>query len=256
MALVLDGGKWVLQAPSSGGSEYDKTLTIIDLTDGSWTLYDPDSLIDTTYGTNGVTFASDFNTIQFNNLAVGSSNYNWVGSVQRAPRWYKTLTIDGNDVAGEDTLTGVFRIEDDDTVSDFNRRLICGWSEDPTAVAASGTIITAASYNRSEGSAPLHGIFWYQNDSSTQDANGAYVVANIMRKRYADLGGGYYIIYNSSDSVVRATTGGAGSLGFNNAGVTMKLIVGVGPRLNTSIIPGGSLFKVKLSYLASTIVTT
>jgi len=256
MALVLDGGKWVLQAPSSGGSEYDKTLTIIDLTDGSWTLYDPDGLIDTTYGTNGVTFASDFNTIQFNNLAVGSSNYNWVGSVQRAPRWYKTLTIDGNDVAGEDTLTGVFRIEDDDTVSDFNRRLICGWSEDPTAVAASGTIITAASYNRSEGSAPLHGIFWYQNDSSTQDANGAYVVANIMRKRYADLGGGYYIIYNSSDSVVRATTGGAGSLGFNNAGVTMKLIVGVGPRLNTSIIPGGSLFKVKLSYLASTIVTT
>ena len=255
MALVLDGGKWVLQAPSSGGSEYDKTLTIIDLTDGSWTLYDPDGLIDTTYGTNGVTFASDFNTIQFNNLAVGSSNYNWVGSVHRAPRWYKTLTIDGNNVVGEDTLTGVFRIEDDDTVSDFNRRIICGWSEDPTAVAASGTLITAASYNRSEGSDPLHGLFYYQTDSSTQDANGAYVVANLMRKKYADLGGGYYIIYNSSDSVVRAG-GTGGALGFNNAGVTMKLIVGVGPRLNTSIIPAGSLFKVKLSYLASTIVTT
>jgi len=255
MALVLDGGKWVLQAPSSGGSEYDKTLTIIDLTDGSWTLYDPDSLIDTTYGTNGVTFASDFNTIQFNNLAVGSSNYNWVGSVHRAPRWYKTLTINGNDVAGEDTLTGVFRIEDDDTVSDFNRRLILGWSEDPTAVAASGTIITAASYNRSEGSAPLHGAFSYQSDSSISDANGAYVVANLMRKKYADLGGGYYIIYNSSDSVLRVGTAG-GTLGFNNAGVTMKLIVGVGPRLNTSIIPAGSLFKAKLSYLVSTIVTT
>ena len=106
MALVLDGGKWVLQAPSSGGSEYDKTPTIIDLTDGSWTLYDPDGLVNT------ITFSADWHTLTWNALSVGSGDYNWFyGTTIRAPRWYKNLEINGTQVTSVDLLVSSYRME-------------------------------------------------------------------------------------------------------------------------------------------------
>ena len=57
--------------PGAGGaaSLTDIAFQTIDLTDGSWTLLDPDSLVDT------VTFSGGFNTVTWNTLAAGSSNY-------------------------------------------------------------------------------------------------------------------------------------------------------------------------------------
>ena len=64
----------------------------IDLTDG-WTLVDPQGVVDTTYGTNGVTFSGGFNTVQFNAFGPGS-NFNWGSTAaHEAPRWHKPLLI-------------------------------------------------------------------------------------------------------------------------------------------------------------------
>ena len=58
----------------------------VDLTDGSWTLTDPDDLVDT------VSHASGVNTVVMNALAAGSNNYAWsTSTTQRAPRWTREL---------------------------------------------------------------------------------------------------------------------------------------------------------------------
>ena len=71
--------------PAASASLYDLTLTEVNLADGSWTLEDPDSLVDT------VTYSASGNLVTWNTLAAGSANYRWdSGTTVRAPRWYKT----------------------------------------------------------------------------------------------------------------------------------------------------------------------
>jgi hypothetical protein len=75
----------------------------IDLTDGSWTLFDPDSLVANVSHSNG------FNTVVWNNLAPGNQNYNWgSGASHRSPRWYKDLEINGSQVTVEDIIQAIF----------------------------------------------------------------------------------------------------------------------------------------------------
>jgi len=75
-----------------GGVSLDAvSLESIDLTDGSWTLYDPDSLV------SSVAFdtATKINTVTFN-AATGSADLRWnSGSTARGPRWYKPLIVNG-----------------------------------------------------------------------------------------------------------------------------------------------------------------
>ena len=93
--------------PSAGGGTSLAGLPFesIDLTDG-WTLYDPDSLIDTSYGTSGVTHSSGTNTIKMAALGSGSNDYVWTtGATSRAPRWYKLLAVSGAQVTAETRST-------------------------------------------------------------------------------------------------------------------------------------------------------
>ena len=58
-----------------GGSLYDVSMgSAVNLTDGSWTLSDPDSLVDS------VSFSGGFNTVTMNALAAGASHYRWDSS--------------------------------------------------------------------------------------------------------------------------------------------------------------------------------
>ncbi len=79
---------WFTERVESTGLQ-DIALDEIDLTDGTWTLEDPDGLVDT------VAFSSGTNTVTFNAVA-GSNNYNISsGTTFRGPRWYKLLSISG-----------------------------------------------------------------------------------------------------------------------------------------------------------------
>jgi hypothetical protein len=80
------------------------TSEVVDLTDGSWTLYDPDNLIDQTYGTDGATFDAEtgFTTIKMAGLAQGDAKYMIAASNNghHWPRWYRVI-------AGADNLKTV-----------------------------------------------------------------------------------------------------------------------------------------------------
>ncbi len=106
----------------------------IDLTSG-WTLYDPDSLI------QSISFSGGFHTVIWNELLVGSSHYHWTaGSTHRAPRWYQPAQIDGQRLTSDMVTQNVFAIVTDNSVSgrgDFPNAVSHGICVDPTSTASS-----------------------------------------------------------------------------------------------------------------------
>jgi hypothetical protein len=56
--VVLENNDWILK----DASRYDLSSDLIDLTDGSWTLEDPDSLLDS------VSYSSGYNTVTWNTI--------------------------------------------------------------------------------------------------------------------------------------------------------------------------------------------
>jgi len=115
----------------------------IDLTDGSWTLLDPSSLV------KSVSHSAGFNTVTFNQLAVGSQDYNWTsGSNILSPRWYKKVLIDGTQITTDDITNALFYMEVDNSVRTFNNANVNGICEDPTStVLTTGVRGTGATYN-------------------------------------------------------------------------------------------------------------
>jgi len=135
----------------------------IDLTDSSWTLLDPSSLV------KSVSFLSGFNTITFNDLLVGSQDYNWTSSGNiLAPRWYKKVLIDGTQITTDDITSALFYMEVDNSIRDFNHNVINGICEDPTATVLNTLRGTGATYNMTTPggtNAPM-GV-WTVNSSAT-----------------------------------------------------------------------------------------
>tara|TARA_R110002124_G_scaffold70133_1_gene188212 strand:+ start:849 stop:1628 length:780 start_codon:yes stop_codon:yes gene_type:complete len=114
----------------------------INLTDGSWTLLDPSSLV------KSVAFGGGFNTVTFNALAVGSQNYNWTSSGNiLSPRWYKKVLIDGTQITTDDITNAMFYMEVDNSIRDFNNNVVNGICEDPTATVLNTLRGTGATYN-------------------------------------------------------------------------------------------------------------
>ena len=96
--------------PATSASLYDIPFgDPIDLTDG-WTLYDPDNLI------KSISFAGGFHTVIWNELLVGSQNYNWAsGATHRAPRWYQPAQIAGIQLTSDDVVQNMFFMVTDNT---------------------------------------------------------------------------------------------------------------------------------------------
>ena len=135
----------------------------IDLTDGSWTLLDPSSLV------KSVSFAGGFNTVTFNQLAVGSQDYNWTsGSNILSPRWYKKVEIEETQITTDDVTNSLFYMEVDNSIRDFNNLQVNGICEDPTSTSLTTMRGTGATYNMTTpgGSNAPMGV-WTVNGSAT-----------------------------------------------------------------------------------------
>ena len=135
----------------------------IDLTDGSWTLLDPSSLI------KSVSHSAGFNTVTFNQLASGSQDYNWTsGSNILAPRWYKKVLIDETQVTTDDITNALFYMEVDNSVRTFNNANVNGICEDPTSTVLNTVKGTGATYNMTTpgGSNAPMGV-WTVNGAAT-----------------------------------------------------------------------------------------
>ena len=236
-------------APGASASLYNLAPIAVDLTDGTWTLEDPDGLVDT------VSYAAGFNTITFNTLAApGNNTYRWDnGTTCRAPRWYRALEIDGSAVFNTDALVMMTRVELDETKADFNQKNVFGAGLDATSVTASTIALTGGYWAlASLGGNPIYGGFTINAQTSTGNANNAYGLSNIMRAGDG-LGGVTYSAMSSADLVLGANARNSGVTSSGAAIPTgVQLIVGVGPGLNTTGITAGDQVGFKASYIAFT----
>lgn len=224
-------------AEPSGGGLYKTALEQVNLTDGSWTLFDPDNLV------QSVSHAAGVNKVVWNALPVGSQNYRWdAGGQHRAPRWYKDNNIDGNRVNSMDFNIFTSVIENVDAVSDFNNQIVCGVSQIPTGLEIFQVDFTGGAVTRLAGSGTFsYGPVTY-NAGAINPNNGRDVgVVTVMRGGNA-LGSGCGLAIQKSDGRVLGTQNSRNSNQFalNNANPQDNFVmVGVGIRINNDTVAAG-----------------
>ena len=234
-------------APAAGVSLYDVEATEIDLTDGTWSLEDPDSLIDT------VTRVDGFNVITWNALAVGSSDYTWTaGTTHRAPRWSKLLQIEGSQVDNQDHLILATRLELDGTVNDFDQQIVCGAALDPSSTANASIDGTGGVVNKTTGGNPAYGTWQRNAATTTGNANNEYGIATTVRAGDS-LGGGAYVNLDSSDSALASGSRSSNVNAAAGATVNVYLMVGVGTAAGNDVISAGDQQRFKAHYTALTL---
>jgi hypothetical protein len=178
----------VVTVAAAAGSDEDLTFTVVDLTDG-WTLNDPDSLI------NANTFAGGYNTITWNALGSGSQNYNpGSGSTIRAPRWYKLLKIAATQLTSDDLVLYRARLQNDETVDDFEQSICLGVCTDPTSVATNTIEGLGGNYNANTSANPKYGVWATNGVTSGASASAVYGEATIASGGRHQGGGVYQVL--------------------------------------------------------------
>jgi len=254
MSFRFSGGIGTFGSPTiisggggGGSSNYDLAWETVDLTSG-WTLLDPDSKLDTNFGTNGVSHSGGYNLIQWGASATGS-DYRWDnGADHRAPRWYKDLLIDANNVKTGDLLTMAIRSQLDNSVDDFNQQVVFGASVWPDLTVATSIAGIGAVINKTQSGFNAYGV-WTVNSSNLHN-NREYCVATVTRGG-GGVGAAAYQVFDATD-----TATGTGARASNQTGgskpLNVRLIVGIGLRLNADTVAAGDQQRFKFQYAAIT----
>lgn len=202
----------------------------LDLTDGSWTLYDPDNLI------QSISFAGGWHTVVWNALAVGSADYNWAaGTNHRSPRWYKAAEIDGTRLTSDD-ITQVINYIQTDNVNrgDFDNAIVHGIATDPTStvattIAACGLYATALS----TGTNTALGVLTI-NSSATAGIGSSDRCMTTFQYGGGHTGSGVFTVLDAAG--VRIQSGSRNTNSVLPASTDLFWMVGLGPRGNTTTI--------------------
>lgn len=254
--LTLQGGVWVFGADSGGATLDSITPDSYDLTDGSWSLYDPDGCVDTTYGTNGATHSSGVNLVKFNSVTPASSNdFNWGASGDhRAPRYYRLFKINNQQMVYNDKILFRFTMEWDGVTNDFNQRIVTGLCQDPTAlppdtIAGAGGLFEKNSTGSSSLVRPIYG--GWSHDTVYSISNTGQVSAIAVGERGATYTSGvYFQAYNSSGEQNGTATGlRGGHYGLTLSGNLYEM-VGFGTRSNSQSFVAGHFCGIKISLTA------
>jgi hypothetical protein len=217
-----------------GASLYNLAFTgPINLTDGSWTLLDPDSLI------QSISYSAGVHTVVWNALAAGSSDYNWgSGSNHRAPRWYKAAEIDGNQLTSDDITQAVFYAKTDNVNrGDFDNMMISGVCVDPTStvattIAGMGLIAIAGS----GGGDTIMGI-WTVNASASTSTPGSARCMTTTQYGGRHTGSGAFTLVDAAGN--RTQNGARNGNLILPSTANLHWIVGIGTRFNFTTIGAG-----------------
>ena len=214
-----------------GGSLYDVPFDgPIDLTDGSWTLYDPDNLI------QSISYAGGWHTVVWNALAAGSADYNWSsGTNHRAPRWYKAAEIDGTRLTSDDLTQAIFYIQTDNVNrGDFNNAIAHDICVDPTSTVAT-TIAACGLYanaivGNSNTALGVHTV----NASATTGVGSSDRCMTTFQYGAGHTGSGAFTVLDNSGG--RIQNGSRNATSVLPAATDLFWMVGLGTRGNTVTI--------------------
>lgn len=228
-----------------GPSLANVALTEVNLTDGSWVLLDPDGLV------KSITYAGGFHTITWNELAVGSSDYNWTaGTNHRAPRWHKVLNVSETDIQAGDFLLFTSRIEPDLTFTGFNQQVVCGVAEDPTSTAALTIDGTGGYYIRIGAGNPTFGT-WQVNTGTSSGSATNRIGATTVFRGGDSLGSGVYLNIGTGSDITNSGSRNSNQNGQTYVG-SVSVMVGIGIRSNTDTVPADAQQRFKVSFGAIT----
>jgi hypothetical protein len=208
----------------------------VDLTDG-WTLYDPDSLV------NSVSHSIGTNTVTMNALGAGSNNYSFtVGANLRMPRWYKNLSA-------LDSSGGEVRLNTGNTyslhtiaqfvepVDRFGTEILMASSPDPTGLTQNACDLCGSILKYPATGNPQGGAFGINNSAlGTASANlhQSLVVTSFAAGR---INTPTYINVDSSGGILssgqRAT-----NQDYANTSTDLSVVVGLGTSGSATITAG------------------
>jgi hypothetical protein len=233
-----------------GTSLADLTPTLIDLTDGSWTLYDPDSLVDT------VAHSAGWNTVTWNTVNA-SANYNWstASGSMRAPRWYKKLLLDTTQVTSTDCLLWTTEMTASRTDSSLDK-VILTVAEQPGSTDVALIRAVGGAANKVSTTQISGGAYAYSAETVTQNAALGATVNTALRSNDS-MGGSLYVALNDSSPATGVAMGSRisnrSNAGAAGAGQDIHVMVGVGPKTSAISLGAGDTQKFKLSFVAATI---
>lgn len=183
--------------PSGGGgaSLYKAPYEVINLSDPSWTLFDPLNLV------KSVTFDGTHNTITWN-ATVYRADLRWfISGTKNAPRWYKLQQVEGNQITSMDYQCFSSIIDLDLTVDDFNQAVGLTVTEGPTETNDSLIRVSGGYATKLVGGNPAWGTLQYTGVTTGYNASANYGFCNSTRGGNS-LGSGAYLIPSSTDDRV------------------------------------------------------
>ena len=218
----------------------------IDLTDGSWTLTDPDDLVDTVSHSSGV------NQVVMNALAAGSSNYAWsTSTTQRAPRWTRELNAadaNGGDVrvtSGDAFIlqTVIEYVAADDR---FPTEIVVASAQDGTATTSGANKAQGGLLIVTNAGLPNGGVF--TGASSQKGGADSNFHQNIATANHA---GGKaqavaFVNINSSEVQIAGSSRNSGMV-YTDTTTDLNIMVGLGVN-NSFTVTAGEDAKIKAWY--------
>jgi hypothetical protein len=191
-------------ASAGGGTTTDLAALplgdAIDLTDGSWTLLDPDSLVKSTTHSSGV------NTVTFN--ALGAGNLDYVLATNhtdyRAPRWYRALNIGTTRVNSSAPFIWDALLDVDESVFAFNQNIAHGVCAAPTTVVRSSLDAMGSLFTQNASGNWRYGG-WAGDSNVTPGASNQYARVSVVGQYGAGhIGSLMFVALNSSDVRVQS----------------------------------------------------
>ena len=211
----------------------------IDLTDGSWTLVEPDPANPVV---QSVTFSGGFNTVTVNAFGANSI-YNWGStSNHEAPRWYKPLLINSVRMTSNDLIDWVSLLSIDRSILDAEFEIVSGPCADPTSTTPNtiGGMGAAGHIDFAQATFCDYGVWTVSSDAMTGNTAGIKVMATGLYGGKHSGSACSTILDASNFRTQNTDRSGAAVLG---AGIDLFLMIGIGMRNNSASAGAGDQIK-------------
>jgi hypothetical protein len=171
----------------------------LDLTDGSWTLVDPDTLV------KSVSFATGVNTVTFNALGSGNGHYVLSGTSTnfRAPRWYRAWNVNSVRVNSSALVIWDCILDVDTSVFDYNNNIGIAVAADPTSTTRASIKAMGSLFARNASGNWRYGA-WSGVGSALASASNQFArVSGSGQYGAGHMGSATFIALNSLDDRVQ-----------------------------------------------------
>lgn len=238
MSTFVRSGNTVTQfsSPSLRSLEFNFT----NLTDGTWTLYDPDSIVSGSPTYNPSTGA---HTVTFN-TKVASADYTFLSTNSRWPRWYRELKIEGVNPTSDNLLMcGYTSTLVTPSAADY--AVSIGVCVSPTTLLSSNVQGCGSYHYTSVGTSSVGAgstDYTAQVSATVSSGNNKLYTLTVTGGRH--VGSSETMILTSAN--LRVQNNSRNSSNTMNAGQNLYEIVAIGARISTTSFTSGHTIQFKL----------